>query len=57
MVGAMGWHGGWLMLVNIEMALCLPTLSQTITDGLEVGKMIQKEDGMGLGQWDGMVDG
>ena len=45
------------MLLDTEMAVCLLTLSQTITDGLEVGKMIQKEDGMGLGHWDGMVDG
>ena len=55
MVGAMGWHGGWLMLVNIEMALCLPTLSQTITDGLEVRKMIQRKEGKGLGRANGMA--
>ena len=37
------------MLVQIEVALCLPTLSQMITSGLEVGKMIQEGGGVGKG--------
>ena len=39
------------ILLQIDIvALYLLTLSQMITSGLEVGKMIQWEDGMGLGQ-------